>query len=169
MKESGQNGKRRKQNQTGCLEPKVTQRGRALRIRPPGRKAGYPHHASQGRPKTPSPPMQIRLASPERSGKSRRLGILQSWFLFLTKETNIWGLGHGLTTLWPWASHFTSLCLSFLICKMGPYAIFLPHRGGVRIKKLKLQIIILGCYEGARSEPLSCWDARNSINSPFRA
>lgn len=84
-------------------------------------------------------------------------------------RTNTCRLGHGLTTLWPWASHFTSLCLSFLICKMGQYVIYLPHRGGMRIKKIKLQIIILGCCEGANSEPSSCWGAMNSINNPCRA
>lgn len=51
--------------------------------------------------------------------------------------------------------------------KWGQYVIYLPQRGGMRIKKMKLQIFIPGCYEGATSEPLNCWDVRNSTNNPF--
>lgn len=51
--------------------------------------------------------------------------------------------------------------------KWGQYVIYLPQRGGMRVKKMKLQIFILGCQEGTTSEPLNCWDVWKSTNNPF--
>lgn len=51
--------------------------------------------------------------------------------------------------------------------KWGQYVIYLPQRGGMKIKKIDLQIFALGFQEGVTSEPLSFWDARNSVNNPL--
>lgn len=89
-------------------------------------------------------------------------------FFFITEEISIFNLCHTDSALCDLGQVTPPLGASVSsYTKWGQYVIYLPQRGGMKMKKTDLQIFALGFQEGATSEPLNRWDARKSVNNPL--